>query len=81
LFVRKAEVAHGQRAAAGLAARLDERHRCRVGHGMDRPSWKGIQGGFSRADPSTAPLWNIPSEFPEGPRQFPQAIDRDYQRL
>jgi hypothetical protein len=39
------------------------------------------EAGFPQQDPSTALLWNIRSEFPEGPRQFPQAIDRSYQRL
>ena len=44
LLVLEAEIAHGQRAAAGLAARLDERHRCRVGRGVDRLLWKAFAG-------------------------------------
>jgi hypothetical protein len=49
LFVLEAEIADGQRAAAGLAARLDERHRCRVGRGADRLPWKAFRGGFPTA--------------------------------
>ena len=80
LFVLEAEIADRQRAAAGLAARVDERHRSRVGRGVDRHCpGRHIGAGFPQRDPSTAPLWSIRSEFPEGPRQFPQAIDRGYQ--
>jgi hypothetical protein len=49
LFVLEAEIAHGQRAAAGLAARLDERHRCRVGRRVDRLLWNAFRGRFSTA--------------------------------
>ena len=80
LVVLEAAIADGQRAAAGLAARVDERHPSRVGRGVDRHCpGRHIGAGFPQRDPSTAPLWSIRSEFPEGPRQFPQAIDRGYQ--
>jgi hypothetical protein len=44
LFVLEAEIADGQRAAAGLAARVDERHPSRVGRGVDRLPWKAFRG-------------------------------------
>jgi hypothetical protein len=80
LVMLEAEIADGQCAAAGLAARVDERHRCRVAGWTDCPGRHSV-AVFPPRGSFHCSLWSIRSEFPEGPRQFPHAIDRDYQRL